>query len=151
MTELGVEPIREEQWVVTKVKLEDNGKVDALGPVTNDAAFEISLAEPYVVHITIEGTAAFLFHRWSNEAVAQKGAAAKGSKAKKTDNLESYVYRCANGDIGIPGEYVRMATIFAAKYRQDPRSPRKSAMDLFKAGVVPLTEVASLGKDKWDY
>lgn len=39
----------------------------------------------------------------------------------------------------------------AAKFRQDPRSPRKSAMDLFKAGVVTLTELASLGSKDWDY
>jgi hypothetical protein len=34
---------------------------------------------------------------------------------------------------------------------QDPRSPRKSAMDLFKAAVIPLTQLASLGTKKWDY
>ena len=39
----------------------------------------------------------------------------------------------------------------AAKYRQDPRSPRKSAMDLFKAGVISLTPLASLGTTTWDY
>ena len=31
----------------------------------------------------------------------------------------------------------------AAKFRQDPRSQRKSAMDLYKAGVVPLTSAAA--------
>ena len=80
-----------------------------------------------------------------------KAAAKKNSAAKKTDNLESYVYRCDNGNLGIPGEYVRQALIHAAKFRQDPRSPRKSAMDLFKAGVVALTSVADLGMPAWDY
>lgn len=44
-----------------------------------------------------------------------------------------------------------MSLIGAAKYRQDPRSPRKSAMDLFKAGVISLTELADLGQNDWDY
>jgi hypothetical protein len=41
--------------------------------------------------------------------------------------------------------------VYAAKFRQDPRSPRKSAFDLMKAAVSPLTELASLGKADWDY
>lgn len=35
--------------------------------------------------------------------------------------------------------------------RQDPRSPRKSAMDLVKAAVVSLSPLASLGIKEWDY
>jgi hypothetical protein len=41
--------------------------------------------------------------------------------------------------------------IAAAKFRQDPRSPRKSAQDLVKAAVVSLTPLASLGVTAWDY
>ena len=81
----------------------------------------------------------------------EKAKAAKGSKGKKEDNVESYVYRNEANEICIPGEYFRQAIIHAAKYIQDPRSPRKSAMDLFKAGLVVLTEYASLGKVEWDY
>ena len=44
-----------------------------------------------------------------------------------------------------------MSTILASKYKQDPRSPRKSAMDLFKAGLVTLTDLGSLGIKDWDY
>lgn len=117
--------------------------------VSNDA--ESYFMAPYRVEVTIEGTADFLFHRWSTDDVEAKSTAAKGSKAKKTDNLESYVYRTKSGELSIPGEYLRQAIIGAAKFLQDPRSPRKSAMDLFKAGVVSLTDVASLGKKKWDY
>lgn len=123
----------------------------AIEPVSNDGAEAITFTEPYVAHITIEGTAAILFHRWSNEAVAEKAAAAKNSKAKKTDNLESYVYRTEDGNLALPGEYLRQALIGAARFRQDPRSPRKSAMDLMKAAVVPLTELADLGVKDWDY
>ena len=39
----------------------------------------------------------------------------------------------------------------ALAFRQDPRSPRKSAMDLFKAGAVCLTPLASLHVRDWDY
>jgi hypothetical protein len=123
----------------------------AIAPVTNDAAADIAFTEPYVARVTIEGTAALLFHRWSNEAVAEKAAATKGSKAKKSDNVESYVYRLDNGNLALPGEYLRQSLIGAARFRQDPRSPRKSAMDLFKAAVVPLTELSDLGVKDWDY
>lgn len=120
-------------------------------PVSNDGEADIAAGEPYTVRITIRGSAPILFHRWSNEAVAEKAAAAKGSKAKKSDNLESYVYRCDNGNLGLPGEYIRQSIIGAARFRQDPRSPRKSAIDLFKAGVVSLTELADLDVAEADY
>jgi len=123
----------------------------AIQPVSNDAAEDIAVGEPYSVSVTIRGSAAILFHRWSNEAVAEKAAAAKGSKAKKSDNLDSYVYRCDNSHLGLPGEYLRQSIIGAARFRQDPRSPRKSAMDLFKAGVVSITELADLGVEEPDY
>lgn len=118
---------------------------------TNGAANAIEMSEPYTARVAIEGVADFLFHRWNPEAVDAKAGAAKGSKAKKTDDIESYVYRNDAGELCIPGEYLRQAIIGAAKYRQDPRSPRKSAMDLFKAGVVTLTPLASVGKSTWDY
>jgi hypothetical protein len=118
---------------------------------TNGAAETIAISEPYIANVSIVGTADLLFHRWNCEAVAEKAAAAKGSKAKKTDNVESYVYRTDDNQLGIPGEYLRQAIIHASKYRQDPRSPRKSAMDLFKAAIVSLTILAPLGTTKWDY
>lgn len=124
---------------------------NALDPVTNDAEEQIVLGAPYTVLVRIEGTAAILFHRWSVEAVAAKAAAAKGSEAKKTDDVESFVYRNTENELCLPVEYVRQSIIHAAKYRQDPRSPRKSAMDLFKAGIVSVDEFATLGTTTWDY
>ena len=119
---------------------------------TTDGGNEaIETGLPYAVHVTLEGASDLLFHRWNCEAVEEKSKAAKNSKAKKEDNIESYVWRNDGGYLCIPGEYVRQAIIHAAKYKQDPRSPRKSAMDLFKAGVVSLTDYASLGKKNWDY
>lgn len=129
--------------------------LEALDPVSNDASNLIEFSAPYVAEVTVRGTAPILFHRWSVEAVAEKAKAKKGSAAKKTDDVESYVYRCADGTIGIPGTYLIGSIIDprngAAKYLQDPRSPRKSALDLYKAGVVALTDCASLGKKSWDY
>jgi len=118
---------------------------------SNGAASVIDASQPYRVTFTLTGTSDLLMHRWNNEAVDEKAKAKKGSAAKKTDDIESYVYRDDDGMIALPGEYVRQAIIFAAKFRQDPRSPRKSAMDLYKAGVVSLTNLASLGSAKWDY
>ncbi len=118
---------------------------------TNAAQQTIREGEPYVVNVTIRGAADLLMHRYQPDAVQAKAVAAKGSKAKKSDDLESYVYRTDDGMLGMPGEYLRQAIIGAAKFRQDPRSPRKSAQDLFKAGIVPLTPIASLGVTAWDY
>lgn len=119
--------------------------------VSNGGEEAISASYPYRVAVTIEGSAAMLFHRWNCDAVEAKSKAAKGSAAKKSDDIESYVYRNEAGELCLPGEYLRQAIIHAAKFRQDPRSPRKSAMDLFKAAVVPLSELASLGVTDWDY
>ena len=118
---------------------------------TNGAKAIVETGLPYSVLVTIEGSADLLFHRWNAEAVDAKARAAKNSKAKKSDDVETYVYRTDDGALAIPGEYLRQSIISAAKFRQDPRSPRKSAMDLYKAGVVALTHLSSLGKDKWDY
>lgn len=132
-----------------------NGKSDrtkAIGPeVTNGACNAIGQSIPYRVEVTIQGTADLLFHRWNCEAVEAKAKAAKGSAAKKSDDVESYVYRNKEGELCIPGEYLRQAIIAASKFRQDPRSPRKSAQDLVKAAVISLTPLASLGMTRWDY
>src|SRR5262249_49738628 len=111
---------------------------------TNDAASLIKLEEPYAVVVGLQGTAPMLFHRWSCEDVEAKGKARKNSAAKKTDNVEAYVNRDEEGFLCLPGEYLRMSICNAAKFKQDPRSPRKSAYDLFKAGIAPLDELAKL-------
>lgn len=128
-----------------------NGSAAVLNNVSNDAEFTIEMDRPYRVDVEIEGTCPILFHRWSCEDVAAKASAKKGSKAKKTDNIESYVYRTRDGEIAIPTEYLRMSTIISAKTHQDPRSSRKSAMDLFKAGLIGLTNLATTGKKEWDF
>lgn len=127
------------------------GAVTEKYEVTNGGAAAIETGIPYRVAAQLTGTADLLFHRWNPQAVDEKSKAAKNSKAKKTDDVESYVYRNDEGELCIPGEYVRQAIVMAAKFRQDPRSPRKSAMDLFKAGCVSLTQLASTGAKDWDY
>jgi hypothetical protein len=118
---------------------------------TNGGKDAVENTYPYQVSVTIEGVSDLLFHRWNCEEVEAKSAASKGSKTKKTDNIESYVYRDEKNNLCIPGEYLRMAIITAAKFRQDPRSPRKSAMDLFKAAIVCLNPLSSLNCKDWDY
>jgi len=126
-------------------------KAKQVAEVTNGGEAAIEYGLPYIAHVTIEGSADFLFHRWNCEAVETKAKAAKNSAAKKTDDIESYVWRNEKGELCCPGEYLRQSVILAAKYKQDPRSPRKSAMDLTKAGVVSLTNLSSFGKKDWDY
>jgi hypothetical protein len=124
----------------------------AIGPnISNGGKRIIDMTIPYCVEVEIQGDADLLFHRWNCEAVEAKARSAKGSAAKKTDDIESYVYRNDDGELCLPGEYLRQAVIAAAKFRQDPRSPRKSAQDLVKAAVVSLTPLAGLGTTRWDY
>jgi hypothetical protein len=126
-------------------------KLETIGATTNGGQTVIQSSLPYRVELELQGSSDLLFHRWNDDGVAAKAAAAKGSTAKKTDDIESYVYRNDSGCLAIPGEYLRSSIVIAAKFRQDPRSPRKSAMDLFKAGVVSMTLLADLGLKNWDY
>lgn len=133
------------------------GTATAVSEPTNGAEQTINSGIPYIALVTIEGNADLLFHAWNVEAIQQKADSKKGSKEKKTDNVESYVYRNEDGLICLPSEYLRMSIVNAAKFRQDPRSPRKSAMDLYKAGIVslePLCKMTPAHKDApkaWDY
>ena len=120
--------------------------VTAVDPVSNDGLPAIAVTMPYVAAFTLAGTSPMLFHRWSVEGVAEKAAAAKGSAAKKTDNLEAYVWRDEDGMVCLPGTYLHKALIEAGKFMQDPRSSRpKQACDLFKAAFVPVTLLCPLG------
>lgn len=118
---------------------------------SNGAEIAINMSMPYCVKAKICGIVDFLYHKWNCEEVEAKSKAAKGSKIKMTDNLESYVYRCTDGDLAIPGEYLRQSMVHAAKFKQDPRSKRKTAADLYKGGLLVVPEHASVGKEKWDY
>src|SRR5215216_2907357 len=139
-----------------------NGEVQALGgDISNAGAKTIEIEIPYTVSVTISGVCPILFHRWQSDAVEAMAKTAKGSTGRKSDNHESYVWRDDSGTICLPGEYLRGTLINpqngAAKYRQDPRSPRKSALDLYKASVLSLTELAPIHRadgslaDAWDY
>lgn len=135
------------------MKVTEKNRLNAIGGEvpTNGGKEGIEVQMPYRALVTIEGTAPIMFHRWNCESVESKSKAKKGSSEKKTDDVESYVYRNDKGELCIPGEYLRGAVINAAKFQQDPRSPRKSAADLFKAAIVSLTEMSSLGVKAWDY
>lgn len=128
-------------------------KVTAIGgeSPTNGGELLINMQKPYRVLVELEGTCPLLFHRWNNESVEAKSKAKKGSAEKKTDDIESFLWRDDSGTVCIPGEYIRQAVIHAAKYEQDPRSPRKSMMDLMKAALVSLTELCSTGLKEPDY
>jgi hypothetical protein len=121
--------------------------------VTNGGKPDIDMQVPYIADITVRGVAPLLFHAWNVEAIDVKAGTAKGSKAKKTDDVESYVYRTTNGVLGIPGVNLHGALCIAAKSMQDPRSPRKSLRDLVNAGIIALDPCAPFhGNPKaWDY
>lgn len=108
-------------------------------------------AQPYTAVVTIEGVAPFLYHKFDPENVERQANSKKGSNEKKTDNLEAYVYRCPNGNLGVPATWFKAAMAEAGRKFSDPSSPRKSARDLVRAAVVVGPFIADLktGKD-WD-
>lgn len=130
-----------------------NGKSDKK---SKRGVTESHYRQPYSVQLVIVGTEDILFHRYDVEQVEAQAKAAKGSKEKKTDNVESYVYRTEKGHIGIPGLNFKACLADAAKFFQDPRSPRKSARDMVRAALkVPgeATFYNAKGKPakEWDY
>lgn len=122
-----------------------------VGPVTNGAKGLIAQTQPYTVRVRITGTTDLLWRRWNTELRDAETSQRKGGN--KTDDLEACVWRDDEERICLPGEYLRMAVVKAAKFRKDPRSPRKSALDLYKAGLVSLTALAPLEPmtRHWDY
>ncbi|AEJ44402.1 hypothetical protein [Alicyclobacillus acidocaldarius] len=111
----------------------------------------VRFATPYRAAVRLKGSTPILFHRWDCEDVEAKAQAAKGSAMKKTDNWEAYLYRNEDGEICIPGVYLHQALVNAAKFKQDPRSPRKSMSDLSKAAFIVTPWLASMGKAQPDF
>lgn len=127
-------------------------KKKATSLLTPDRVSELNdLKMPYYVLVGIEGIVPIFFHRWSTEEVDLKSNALKNSRVKKTDNLESYVYRCENGNLAIPGLYLQSSAVAASKSFPDPRSPRKSCRDLVNASLRRITENADTGFATWQY
>ena len=110
----------------------------------------IDHSQPYYVDVEIVGDEDILFHRYDVQAVEDSASAPKGSKKKKEDNLESYVYRNDKNEIVMPGTNFKASICAAAKFSQDPRSRQKSAKDLFRAGIKVKGD-ASFGKKDWDF
>jgi hypothetical protein len=69
---------------------------------TNGAHYSVSLATPFTVEVEVTGKRPLLFHRWNCEAVEAKAKAAKNSLAKKTDDVETYIYRNERGELCLP-------------------------------------------------
>ena len=122
--------------------------------ISNEAAQV--LTKPFMARVRIQGTQDILFHRWDNEVIETKAAAKKGSREKKIENPETYVYRNVKNEICIPGRYIVRAVVEAGRNFQDPRSSRRMAKDLVQAAVM-CNEINSPilvhGKavKKWEY
>src|SRR5215471_12157946 len=100
--------------MTTATRTSTRKTIPALSDASNDGEDFILNGAPYTARVAIEGTSRLLMHRWSVESIEAKAAAPKGSAAKKTDDVESYVYRMDNGMLAIPGEYLRCALVNAA-------------------------------------
>jgi hypothetical protein len=145
-----------------KRDLDNNKTSKAAGVIVrevddNPHANDVQTSSQVIVSVTIEGVSKMLFHRYDCEAVETKGKAGKGTKEKKTDNIESYVYRNDDGQLCVPAENLHSTLAVSAKSFQDPRSPRKSARDLVNAGILVLPDLMILKRpdgrpyDTWDF
>ena len=122
---------------------------NGLNAPSNGAKTIIESDLPITLRVTIEGVSGILFHRWDCDAVEEKSKAKKGSATKKTDNVESYLYRVEQGNpksaIAVPGEYLRQALIGASKNFRDPSSKgNASLMGKAKASLIMATELSPL-------
>lgn len=127
-------------------------KATAIAGVSNGGKDTIESGLPFIATVTIEGSTDILFHAWNSDSIEAKAKAPRGSDTKKKDDLESYVYRNNEGEVCIPGMYLKGALVAAGRYHSDPRSTRKKmATDLVKSGVDALTGLASTGLKEWDY
>ena len=116
---------------------------------SNDADAMIQDGEPYTAIVSITGTTDLIMHRYSVDSVAEKSKALKGSKGKKTDDIESYVYRSPTGGLIVPATCLLASVRDAGRSVPDPRSPRKSSMDLIKCAIIGQRD-GDLGAKTWD-
>lgn len=114
-----------------------NGKGVLISGVTGKGAGLIAFEEPYMVEVKVQGIAPILSHRWDCDSVKIKDEAKKGSKAKKEDDIESYLYRTPEGYVAVSARWVIGALVNAARSLRDPRSPRKNGQDLVRAAIHP--------------
>jgi len=106
------------------------------------------------VNVAVEGVVALLFHKYDCAEVEAKSAAKKGSATKKTDNIESFLYRePTTGALCLPAQNIKACLVEAGRSIPDPRSPRKSARDLLRAAILvePEYVVFDKGPKTWDY
>lgn len=122
---------------------EDQG-YGLLEHATNAAGPSIAMGEPWAVKIHIRGVANILMHRWNSDAIEEKNTKDRGSISRKTDDVESYVYRNEANQICLPGEYVRQSILGASKRISDPTNVRKRAWDLFKASIICANELSPI-------
>lgn len=120
-----------------------------------DTTYDSGLGQPYRVHVTIEGSADMMFHKWNN-APEVKEPGVKNPTVK--DNPELSVYRDDNGLICLPSTYIVRSIVEAGRFYQDPRNKKARAKELVQATVIGnemLMPITPAGEKKhakdWDY
>lgn len=147
-----------EKSTKSRLPRSSRGTAEVFANGHNEAAWVVESNEPYSLDVTIQGTAKILFSAWHPDIQDEAKNDRKGStsgggprNANPAKKLEAAVYRCDDGTLGLPGVNLHRAIQNAAKNRKDPRSARKSAFELYKVAVIPLTEMMSFGTDDWAF
>jgi len=99
--------------------------------------------------VTLHGITDLLFKRW-HEPV---GPCHYAERPSASEELESNVFRNAEGVIVVPGRYIESALWDGARYQQHPEHSRTHARAFFQAHVICETESAPLngGVTTWDF
>ncbi len=129
------------------VEIEGNGTTNRVA-----TAWESVDEAPFTLSVEITGTAPILFHRYDPDSVERKGNAKKGDKLKKTDDIQSYVYRDENGYLGVDASVIHGTLVNAAKRFKDPSNNRASCMEITKAGLIisPATPLFDPKTREWE-
>ena len=67
-----------------------NGTATSIGEPTNGAQEAIETGLPYIVNVTIEGSADLLLHAWNCEAIQEKADSKKKKKARPQRNRTTW-------------------------------------------------------------
>lgn len=109
----------------------------------------LDMNQPYKVRFKIKGTADLLFNRLRPEVLEKPEDGKGGGKVKNTVvDMESLLYRCENGNIGLPAVMIKAAMKQAGSRFKDPqKSGAARCKQLFKEGVRCSSghEIADLG------
>jgi hypothetical protein len=105
---------------------------------------------PYVIGFTVRGTRSLFFNRYDIEGFYEKDSAAKGSKVRRTENLEALPWRDDDGKLCLPSTEFHKALTEVGRYLPDvTHTGRRSARPEVQRALIPVEEFCPLGVSEY--